>query len=89
MAVISSQSENIHAQIAQLQRKIKLSNSQEQKAMFTDEINKLKKKLREINRKAPKVVAIKDAATVGEKMEAKLNAVGSSSYLRSNRAVLI
>lgn len=88
MAIVNSKSDELHAQIAMLQRRIKLSNSQEQKALLTDEIYKVKKQLRELNRKAPKVVAIKDASTVGDKLEAKLNGK-AGNFRMGNRAVLI
>lgn len=88
MAIVNSKAGELHAQIAQLQRKITLSNLPEEKALLNEEIYGLKKQLREMNRKAPKVVAVKDASTVGDKMEARLKRSSVGSRM-GNRSVLI
>jgi hypothetical protein len=85
MAVLNSRAEDLRCRIAQLQRSIKLSEDSSQIQLWTEEIADIKKELRNLNRKAPQVVAVKDASTVGEKMERKLRARGaSSSFVRDN-----
>ena len=87
MSIMNSKAEELHARIASLNKKIKLTNSQEEKALLIDEIEATKEELRKINRKTPNVVVVKDAATVGDKMEAKLHDKGTSRM--GNRAVLL
>jgi peptidoglycan hydrolase CwlO-like protein len=81
--VINSKVEDLHLKIADLKRQIRLTDSQEQVQLLEEEIEKLREQIRSINRKEPNVVQVKDASTVGDKMEARLaGKVLSSTYSR-------
>lgn len=86
--VMNSQVDKLHKQIAQLQKKMCLTNSQDLIQTYMDQIAELKEEIRKINRKKPKVVQVKDAATVGDKIEARLSGRARSSRM-SDRAVMI
>lgn len=80
------QSDKLRAQIAQIRDKIALTDSEEECQMYLDQIDELKEKIRKINRKEPVVVPVKNASTVGDKIERRLKQGKrrtASSYSRS------
>lgn len=88
MITSNSKADSIRNEIENLRKKIKLSESKEEIMGFTDEINSLTNQLKMVNRKSPNVVAVKDAKTVGDKIEAKLASRASGGKMR-NRSVMI
>lgn len=88
MAVSNSGIADVQVRIRELEKKIKLTVSDERKQMFQDEIDLLNKQIANANRKESMVVPIKNAATVGDAMERKLKSRSSQSKLRDGRFML-
>lgn len=88
MAVSNSGIEDLSARIADLQRKIKLTKSNERKQMFQDEINSIMDQIKNHNRKKPSVVPVKNASTVGDSIERKTKSKSSQSRLENGRIML-
>lgn len=77
-------------QIEDLNMKILLSNSPEQRELLLNDISKLKKAINSAKEtERPVVVPIKDAPTVGDKIEKKLKGLNSrATILTDNRLIL-
>lgn len=88
MAVMNNREDNLRAEIASIRKKIRLSESQEEIAILTEKIQTLMEELKLINRKKPKVVPVKDAKTIGDKMESKLKSNNHRSTM-GNKSLLI
>ena len=76
----------IYAKIAELRKEIALTESPEKIELLTDKIYEYRDQIRKINRKKPVVTAIKDAQTVGDKIERRMKRKSrrtASSYTRS------
>ena len=68
------QIDKLYKQINNIRNKIALCDSDDEAAMYAEEVKGLLEQVRKLKRSGaePKVVAVKDAHTVGEKIERRL-----------------
>ena len=88
MTVSNSRASELKSEIANLRKKVKLSDSKEEIMVLTEKIASLTDQLKKVNRKSPNVVAVKDAKTIGDKIEARLTSKATGGRMR-DRSVLL
>lgn len=78
----------MHERIAELRRKILLTKSKQEIQFMQDEIDELNAKIKASKHKKPVIVPVKDAPTIGDRMEAQLAGKGRKSRYNGNSVAL-